>query len=266
MKRVGFDLVDPTTPRLLRRRLAERDAYWTASAAADAPVYGERVLHRGREIYRSFEPGRSKLAAAIAKGWKGPFPGPGEFWLYLGAAGGTTASHVADLVGPGGGVFAIEKSVRPFVRLLRVAERYPNLYPVLGDVRRWEEYDGLVAPVDGLYADLAAPDQVRLVEENARAFLRPRGRLLLALKTASMGRERSPEEHRLEAFGRLGRSFELRAGVNLEPFHKRHYFVGGQLRPSGGLGAEPARDRNLFRSPRRERRVGPRVRATRATR
>ena len=50
--------------------------------------------------YRVWNPFRSKLAAAIVGGIEKIYMKPGSKVLYLGAASGTTVSHVADLVGP----------------------------------------------------------------------------------------------------------------------------------------------------------------------
>lgn len=50
--------------------------------------------------YRVWNPFRSKLAAAILGGVDQIYMGPGSKVLYLGAASGTTVSHVADIVGP----------------------------------------------------------------------------------------------------------------------------------------------------------------------
>ena len=47
-----------------------------------------------------WNPFRSKLAAAIVGGIENIYMKPGSKVLYLGAASGTTVSHVADLVGP----------------------------------------------------------------------------------------------------------------------------------------------------------------------
>ncbi|HKS59767.1 MAG TPA: fibrillarin-like rRNA/tRNA 2'-O-methyltransferase, partial [Thermoplasmata archaeon] len=127
----------PPTPLkpLLRRGTADRSTWWTRALGSPPALHGEHVVSVGGASYRQWETARSKLAAAIAKGWSGPLPASGERWLYLGAASGTTASHVADLVGESGSVFGVEKSPRPFLRLLQAAERYPNLFPVLADAR-----------------------------------------------------------------------------------------------------------------------------------
>lgn len=50
--------------------------------------------------YRVWNPFRSKLAAGILGGLDDIHIGPGKKVLYLGAASGTSVSHVADVVGP----------------------------------------------------------------------------------------------------------------------------------------------------------------------
>lgn len=50
--------------------------------------------------YRAWNPFRSKLAAAILGGVDKIYMKPGSKVLYLGAASGTTVSHVSDIVGP----------------------------------------------------------------------------------------------------------------------------------------------------------------------
>lgn len=56
---------------------------------------------KGEKIeYRVWNPFRSKLAAAILGGIDKIHMDPGSKVLYLGAASGTSVSHVADIVGP----------------------------------------------------------------------------------------------------------------------------------------------------------------------
>ncbi len=50
--------------------------------------------------YRVWNPFRSKLAAAIIGGVENVWVKPGARVLYLGAASGTSVSHVSDMVGP----------------------------------------------------------------------------------------------------------------------------------------------------------------------
>ena len=223
----------PESPRLEGVRSGDRMELWTETVGTLPPVYGERWRDLEDRTLRAFDPFRAKLAAAVVRDWSGPLPVPGERWLYLGAASGTTASHVADLLGPGGRLYALERSLRPFARLLDLSERWPNLLPVLADAREPRRYSDLVPPVDGVYVDVAQPDQVDLAVENARLYLaRPGAKFLLALKTASMGREAGPSTHLARTERRLEPEFDLDPAVKLDPFHRAHYLVGGVARPA----------------------------------
>ena len=217
------------SPRLLEVDRAERRELWTEAVGDPPPVYGERWTEASDRRFRLFEPTRSKLAAALVKGWTGDVPSPRERWLYLGAATGTTASHVADLVGPEGIVYAVERSLRPFARLLALGERWPNLRPILADARDPLAYVALVPPVDGMYVDIAQADQLDIVHRNAELLLRGAGaRLLIALKTASMGRHRSAAGHRDSSEAALASVAALYPSVPLEPFHRGHFMIGGR--------------------------------------
>ena len=62
--------------------------------------------------YRVWNPFRSKLAGSVLAGVDNIHIKPGGKVLYLGAASGTSVSHVSDIVGPTGAVFAVEFSHR----------------------------------------------------------------------------------------------------------------------------------------------------------
>jgi len=236
----------PGSPRLRSRTRGDRLELWTETVGSPPPVYGERWAAFGARSYRAFEPVRSKLASGIVRGWSGPVPASAERWLYLGAASGTTASHVADLLGPEGRLYAVERSLRPFARLLSVAERWPNLLPVLGDARDPIGYADRVPLVDGIYADVAQPDQVALVVANARVFLRDRaGMVVVALKTSSMGRALGAPAHLHASEEMLSAELDLAPSVRLDPFYRSHYLIGG----TGGQPRAAAGRRPLPRPP-----------------
>ncbi len=249
---------DPGSPRLWHRERADRSELWTETVGALPEVYGERWRAVGARTLRAFEPARSKLAAAVARGWSEPLPSVGERWLYLGAASGTTASHVADLLGPRGQLYAVERSPRPFARLLALAERWPNLRPVLAEAREPERYAGPVPIVDGIYADIAQADQVAIVLANVELLLRQReGRLLLALKTSSMGRDRGAPEHLRAAEAALGPRVELQRAVRLDPFYRSHYLIGGWTAREGPARSRERPTRPPSRRPLRAPRADP---------
>ena len=83
-------------------------------------VYGEKRISiddggtDGAKIeYRVWNPFRSKLAAGVLGGLDKIFIAPGTKVLYLGAASGTSVSHVADIVGPVC-FFVVERGVGSF--------------------------------------------------------------------------------------------------------------------------------------------------------
>lgn len=239
------------SPRLRTVRLGDRTELWTETVGSLPPVYGERWAESDGRRFRTFDPFRAKLAAAIVHGWTGPLPVPGERWLYLGAASGTTASHLADLLGPAGRLYALERSLRPFGRLLDLSDRWPNVLPVLADAREVRRYSALVPPVDGIYVDIAQPDQLEIAVRNAELYLAGAGaKLVVALKTASMGREVGPATHLARAERSLEDLFSLARSVKLDPFHRAHYLIGGSARtslfgegPLRGTTPRPARPR-----------------------
>jgi rRNA 2'-O-methyltransferase fibrillarin len=76
-------------------------------------VYGEKRISieggvDGTKVeYRVWNPFRSKLAAGVLGGLDDIFIKPGKKVLYLGAASGTSVSHVADIVGPVSSIFIL---------------------------------------------------------------------------------------------------------------------------------------------------------------
>uniref|UniRef100_A0A0D9XMK6 Fibrillarin n=1 Tax=Leersia perrieri TaxID=77586 RepID=A0A0D9XMK6_9ORYZ len=84
---------------------AKEDALCTKNMVPGESVYGEKRIsvqnEDGTKVeYRVWNPFRSKLAAAVLGGVDNIWIAPGTRVLYLGAASGTTVSHVSDIVGP----------------------------------------------------------------------------------------------------------------------------------------------------------------------
>jgi rRNA 2'-O-methyltransferase fibrillarin len=85
--------------------------------------------------YRVWNPFRSKLAAGIIGGMENIYMKPGSRVLYLGAASGTSVSHVADVVGKTGVVYAVEFSHRSGRDLVNMATHRTNVIPIVEDAR-----------------------------------------------------------------------------------------------------------------------------------
>ena len=137
------------------------DALLTKNLVPGESVYNEkRVSVDNKDAgdkteYRVWNPFRSKLAAAIVGGIENIYMGPGSKVLYLGAASGTTVSHVADLVGPEGAVYAVEFSKRSGRDLVNMAKKRTNVIPIIEDARHPQKYRMLVPMVDVIFADVA---------------------------------------------------------------------------------------------------------------
>jgi fibrillarin-like pre-rRNA processing protein len=184
------------------------------------PVYGERIL----EGYRLWDPFRSKLAALLLKGGgSGIRLSRDSSVLYLGAATGTTASHVSDIVA-GGMVYAVEFSPRAMRDLLLLCERRGNIVPILADAARPEDYCALVEPVDLIYQDVAQKNQAEIASLNCARYLKPGGNLLLMLKTRSIDVMASPESVYLSEIKNL-KGLDLLEATDLLPFHRDHWAV-----------------------------------------
>ena len=194
---------------------------FTENLTPGRSVYGERLVTvRGRE-YREWSPRRSKLAALLLKGWKILPLERGSHVLYLGAASGTTVSHVSDLC-PEGTVYAVEFSRRVFQSLLDLAEQRHNVIPILADASKPDGYAATVGRVGFLYQDIAQRDQVDIVERNLR-FLTSDGFGILFVKSRSADVAREPEAvYRGAAAGLRRAGLHVLGTVPLDPFEKDH--------------------------------------------
>jgi rRNA 2'-O-methyltransferase fibrillarin len=143
--------------------------------------------------YRVWNPFRSKLAAGILGGLDDIYIRPGASVLYLGAASGTSVSHVADIVGPTGRVYAVEFSHRSGRDLITMATHRTNVIPIIEDARHPLRYRMLVGMVDVIFADVAQPDQARIVGLNAHLFLKVDGGVLVSIKANCIDSTAQPE-------------------------------------------------------------------------
>lgn len=186
------------------------------------PFDEDVVKAKGRE-FRIWNPHRSKLAAAIVKGIKDVPISKGDKILYLGAAHGMTPTFIANLVGKDGLVYAIEFSERCFNDLLPLCEKYTNIVPMLADARKPEDY-GWIEKVDVVYVDVAQPDETEIAIRNCKEFLKPRGYLMMAVKSRSIDVTKSPGRIYKEEIAKL-KGFDLIDWKTLDPLEKAHAFI-----------------------------------------
>jgi len=212
------------------------DALVTRNLDTGHSVYGEKRIaieneKEGKVEYRVWNPFRSKLAAAIVGGVENIHIKPGSKVLYLGAASGTTVSHCSDVVGKDGCVYAVEFSHRSGRDLINVAKRRTNIIPIVEDARYPLKYRMLVPMVDVIFADVAQPDQARIVGINAQAFLKNGGHFVISIKANCIDSTAAPEAVFASEIKKLQTmKFKPHEYVTLEPYERDHAVVVGVYR------------------------------------
>ena len=142
---------------------------YTMNSAPGNKVYGEHLRILNGAEYREWSPHRSKLSAYLLLGGKDWIINSITSVLYLGAASGTTASHISDLL-LGSTVYCVEFSPRTFRDLVKVCDVRKNMMPILGDATNQSEYSFVVSKVDVVYQDVAQKNQAKILVDNMNAF------------------------------------------------------------------------------------------------
>ncbi|KAH0353038.1 Fibrillarin, partial [Aureobasidium melanogenum] len=221
----------------------KEDLLCTKSMAPGVAVYGEKritvdspapVVENGESAaatkveYRVWNPFRSKIAAGILGGLQDIYMKPGSKVLYLGSASGTSVSHVADIVGPTGTVYAVEFSHRSGRDLINMATHRTNVIPIVEDARHPLKYRMLVGMVDCIFADVAQPDQARIVGLNAHLFLKVGGGVLVSIKANCIDSTAAPEAVFAREVQKMREErIKPKEQLTLEPFERDHAMVAG---------------------------------------
>ena len=199
---------------------SDSEKIFTLSLNPGKRIYGEKLeILYGKE-YREWSYRRSKLAAYLKlDGDCSPIKADSKI-LYLGAASGTTASHISDIVVEGI-LYCVEFSLRSFRDLVLSCDGRPNMHPILGDATRPEEYQFAIGPVDIVYQDVAQKNQLDILLTNMNRFQAKYG--MLAIKARSENVSTPP----LRVFAEMNRKataagFHVMDSLNLDPFEKDH--------------------------------------------
>jgi fibrillarin-like pre-rRNA processing protein len=196
----------------------------TANLARGKKAYTEELVTIDDTEYRLWNPYRSKLAASIMNGLKNFAFRKGSSVLYLGAATGTTSSHVSDIVGATGRVYAVEISERCMRTLVEVCEARQNMVPILADARDVERYADVVEECDIIYQDVSVRDQAEMLLKNSR-LLKKGGYAYFAIKSQSIDISRDPQDIYKEELAMLKGTFSVLETMSLEPYDSMHLFV-----------------------------------------
>ena len=213
------------------------DMLLTLNMVPGKSVYNEKLITvdgpNGQIEYREWNPYRSKIGSCLLVGIDKFGIKPGASVLYLGAASGTTVSHVSDIVGPTGRVYAVEFSHRVGRELCNLAKSRPNIVPIIEDARHPQKYRMLVPMVDYMFADVAQPDQARIFVLNGQFFLKNNGGYMLCVKASCVDSTLDP--HKVYAMAQQelkDAGFQNEEMADIEDHHRGHACIIGTYRPT----------------------------------
>ena len=200
----------------------KRKQLYTENIIPGQKSYGENLVNENGIEYREWDAFKSKLAATILKGSPNIGIRKGDFVLYLGSASGTTVSHVSDIIGSEGIVFAVDIAPRVMRDLVFSCYKRKNIVPILADANKTFELKERISAVDVLYQDIAQKSQVEIFLKNADLFLKKSGYALLAVKARSIDVTKNPKQIFREVKEKLSKSLTIIDYRELEPFQRDH--------------------------------------------
>jgi len=201
--------------------LREKNKLFTENISKGKKVYNERIIkYKGKE-FRSWNPYRSKLAAAILNDLDFSIK-PDFKVLYLGAATGTTVSHISDIV-KDGIVYSIENSPVAVKTLMQLSGKRQNIIPILEDANHPDRYSSIVSTVDLVYQDISQRNQAEIFISNISRYLKKNGIGILMVKARSIDVSLKPQDAYNLVCNKLKESgLKIKEKIDLKPFEKDH--------------------------------------------
>ena len=195
--------------------------FTTATVGQSESVYGEKIVHKKNKTFRSWNPYRSKLAAAILKKTNILCSKENKI-LYLGAATGTTVSHLSDILIQGT-VYAVEVSPFAMQKLIELSKKRKNILPILADAFHPEKYRHIVPEVDIVYQDISQRNQLEIFIKNIENYLKKNGYGIIMVKARSINVTMEPNKVYEEIKQKLQQqSYKITDYKKLDPYAKDH--------------------------------------------
>jgi len=187
----------------------------------DKSIYGEKIIKKKNLRLRTWNPYRSKLSAALILGLRIHIKEKSEI-LYLGAATGTTVSHLSDILYEGR-IYAVEISPFSMKKLLELCEKRNNIFPILEDANHPERYQHIVPEVDLVYQDISQRNQVDIFVKNCDKFLKGDGEGIIMVKSRSIDVSAHPREiYRRVEKDLEEKGYKVKEVKELDPYAKDH--------------------------------------------
>ena len=195
---------------------------YTINLSPGKRVYDEQLVKQNNIEYREWDPYGSKLATAILNGCNNIFLRKDDVILYLGSATGTTVSHVSDIAGKDGFVFAVDIAPRVMRDLILNCEERQNISPILADANHIKELIARISLADVIYQDIAQKGQVEIFLKNIKYFLKKDGYAIIAVKARSIDVTKNPKVIFKEVRDAIEKETTIIDSRTLEPYQKDH--------------------------------------------
>lgn len=200
----------------------DKGRLYTVNLIPGESVYEEKLKNFQGKEYRQWDARRSKLAAAILKRISQIGLKENDYVLYLGASTGTTVSHISDIVGKEGAVFAVEFAPRVLRDLVFMATKRKNIAPILADANQPFEYLEKICLVDFLFQDIAQRNQAGIFLKNCRLYLKNGGFAVISVKSRSIDIAKKPRQIYSEVKQEIEKELTIVDFRVLDPIQKDH--------------------------------------------
>jgi fibrillarin-like pre-rRNA processing protein len=211
-------------PTKMQGIFKEKDRIFTENLdfCKGTKIYNEKLVKYKDREFRSWNPYRSKLAAAFLNGLGSVNLGQNSKVLYLGAATGTTVSHISDIVKEGI-IYSVESSPIAIKDLIKISEKRQNIIPILEDANHPDRYNPLISKVDFIYQDISQRNQAEIFIVNVERYLKKKGNGILMVKARCMDVSLNPKKVYEIVRSKLEkRKIKINEVIDLAPYEKDH--------------------------------------------
>ena len=199
----------------------DRNRIFTENLCTGKKVYNEKLVKAKGKEFRSWIPYRSKLAAAILNGLDFPVKSDSKI-LYLGAATGTTVSHISDIA-KDGIIYSVENSAIAIKDLIKLSEKRDNIIPILEDANHPDRYSSIVSNVDLIYQDISQRNQAQIFISNVERYLKKNRVGILMVKARSIDVSLKPNKaYEIVCKELKDNGLKIKNQVDLSPYEKDH--------------------------------------------
>jgi rRNA 2'-O-methyltransferase fibrillarin len=199
---------------------------------SDGYPISKKVLNE----YRVWNKFYSKLGASIENGINNIYMKKGSKILYLGAGNDSysTITHISDLIGEEGKIYAVEISEIKGIKLKSIAKKRKNIVPIIKDARNPYFYrNSIKSLVDCIYISFSDTDLANIISLNAGFFLKSKGGFISIVNANKINSSRIPSIEKFNEQIKILKQYNLYSKdfVSLDPFFEGYCAISGLYKP-----------------------------------